>query len=198
MIKVCVKCNIEKPFDSFSKHRTMADGLQQKCKACVNEYNHGYYQRNKDKIKESAAKWVSDNRERSRVIKKKWAENNPDKQYIAVKRWNTENKEHLRQRRRAWYEANKELVRTYCVNRRLKLSEGSLSLNIVDTLLQSQQGNCAGCGRPLNGDYHIDHIFPISKGGPNIDSNVQLLHSRCNMFKSDKYPWDVDYSVIAP
>lgn len=30
---------------------------------------------------------------------------------------------------------------------------------------------------------HIDHIVPISKGGPHIDSNFQLLCAHCNLSK---------------
>jgi 5-methylcytosine-specific restriction endonuclease McrA len=33
---------------------------------------------------------------------------------------------------------------------------------------------------------HIDHVIPISKGGPDKLSNVKPSHGRCNISKSDK------------
>ena len=32
----------------------------------------------------------------------------------------------------------------------------------------------------------IDHIIPISKGGKNLESNVQILCGKCNLLKKDK------------
>lgn len=36
-----------------------------------------------------------------------------------------------------------------------------------------------------------DHIIPKSKGGPDIDSNLQTLCAPCNRFKSDKLPGEL-------
>lgn len=44
---------------------------------------------------------------------------------------------------------------------------------------------CAQCGHTGN-DLQIDHIHPVSKGGTNALSNLQLLCPPCNFAKSDK------------
>ena len=36
-----------------------------------------------------------------------------------------------------------------------------------------------------DGDLHIDHIVPVSLGGPNDDFNLQLTHASCNLSKND-------------
>jgi hypothetical protein len=37
--KVCVKCNIEKPVENFSKSSSSKDGLQSYCRECQSEAN---------------------------------------------------------------------------------------------------------------------------------------------------------------
>lgn len=50
---------------------------------------------------------------------------------------------------------------------------------------------CWYCGNKFNGaSIHLDHIIPISVGGPDDESNIALSCGFCNMAKSD-YPLDV-------
>ena len=48
---------------------------------------------------------------------------------------------------------------------------------------QRYAGRCADCD--ANDYLEFDHIIPVSKGGSNSASNVQLLCRRCNLNKSD-------------
>lgn len=50
-MKVCVDCNIEKPLDSYYKHKEMADGHLRKCKECVKGRVGKYRERNIDSIR---------------------------------------------------------------------------------------------------------------------------------------------------
>lgn len=46
---------------------------------------------------------------------------------------------------------------------------------------------CPYCNRPLFGkDIHLDHIYPVSKGGLSIIENLVYCCSTCNSKKSDK------------
>lgn len=189
MTKVCSKCQCEKAPTEFTKLKRSKDGLNTWCKSCFRQN----YQANKQKILEKQKLWVQNNRERSREIKKKWSEANPEKQSLAIRAWQDKNAEHFKTLKKKWREDNSELLRVHTINRRRKLSAGKLSVGIVETLLNLQDGKCAGCGGKLNGDYHIDHIHPISKGGKNVDTNVQLLHGKCNLVKAAKWPWEVNW-----
>lgn len=52
-------------------------------------------------------------------------------------------------------------------------------------LAKKQKMKCPYTGRPLiKGDIHVDHITPKCKGGLNDISNLQLLPSEINYFKS--------------
>ena len=63
----------------------------------------------------------------------------------------------------------------------------TISEDIKKTRYGEQQGNCKGCNHHF--PYHgltKDHIVPVSKGGSDDDSNIQLLCNSCNSIKGDR------------
>lgn len=50
-------------------------------------------------------------------------------------------------------------------------------------------GRCAYCGRSLRRGFHVDHRWPLSKGGTNRRGNLQPLCAGCNLTKGDRIPW---------
>jgi 5-methylcytosine-specific restriction endonuclease McrA len=69
---------------------------------------------------------------------------------------------------------------------------------VKSILLARDRGKCAACGadivQELRGEGHIDHMFPIARGGCNDLVNLQLLCSKCNLAKSGQAA-DVTNSV---
>lgn len=59
----------------------------------------------------------------------------------------------------------------------------------IPAIIQKQGYICPVCGEWLTGDlmdgtlFHVDHIFPRSKGGSDELSNLQVTHAKCNMRK---------------
>jgi len=43
--------------------------------------------------------------------------------------------------------------------------------------------DCGICKKPIDGEYHLDHIIPLSKGGEHSEGNLQLAHPFCNQSK---------------
>jgi hypothetical protein len=64
-MKVCNKCNVEKPLNEYYKGKTKKFGVQDKCKQCN---------------KRLAIEWYNGNKERHTTNTMKWQHNNQDKQ----------------------------------------------------------------------------------------------------------------------
>lgn len=70
-----------------------------------------------------------------------------------------------------------------------KASSGRYSQEDVREMMFLQHGRCRGCGKSLVvKGYHVDHVVPLSRGGRNDRSNLQLLCPSCNLMKSDRLP----------
>lgn len=90
--------------------------------------------------------------------------------------------------------------------RRGRMQNGRMDKDItLSVLYKRDHGECWICGGQCDwsdmefdnkGTYivgalypSVDHVFPLSKGGLHVWSNVKLAHCRCNSLKSDKiYP----------
>lgn len=67
------------------------------------------------------------------------------------------------------------------------VNDNFTAADIRKTLLD-QQGLCWNpyCLKVIVNEYHVDHVFPVSRGGSNSKRNIQLLCPRCNLQKYDK------------
>jgi 5-methylcytosine-specific restriction endonuclease McrA len=70
---------------------------------------------------------------------------------------------------------------------RLKGVGGTHTSSDIARLFKRQDGRCVYCNARLE-RYEVDHIIPVSRGGSNWPSNLQLLCMRCNRSKQNKLP----------
>lgn len=69
-----------------------------------------------------------------------------------------------------------------------KKNGGRFTATQVSALYQAQRGLCVSCRGKLGDSYHRDHVVPLSLGGSNDISNIQLLCEFCNLSKGAKDP----------
>lgn len=140
---------------------------------------------NKESIAEKSRAYRIDNKERMVETWDKWLAANKDKRAEDISAWREANPDYSR----VYRLENPEIIRNIAARRRAGLI-GEISLGWIPKLLELQRWTCVVCQKDLRYGYHIDHIYPVSKGGENVDYNLQALCPKCNLEKHDRDPID--------
>lgn len=108
----------------------------------------------------------------------------------ACRKWSGKNRDTLRANSKKWRENNPERRRAHFNNRRARELDapGSHTQGDIVDILRLQRGRCACCRVAVGSSYHVDHIIPISRGGHNSRSNLQILCGPCNQSKHARDP----------
>jgi hypothetical protein len=164
-MKSCTRCGETKSLEAFSVKERGKPYLKSHCKKCCSE---------------KSASWAKLNPEKVKVKSLEWAKLNPEKKKKANAMWRSKNTrtEKQKEQTNSWSKNNPDARRIHRQNRRArKLNNGgTLSKGLAEKLFKLQRGKCICCGFAL--------------GDQNVDSNMQLLRSVCNMQKSVKHPVD--------
>lgn len=131
------------------------------CATCVAERNAEFHVRERREIARRKGRWYQQNIDREQERSRQYSKNNKEKRSAAG------------QRRRA----------------RLAAAEGNHTAEDIARLLRLQSHRCAYCKKALGKiRWHIDHITPLSAGGTNYASNLQILCPKCNCSKNARDP----------
>jgi 5-methylcytosine-specific restriction endonuclease McrA len=188
----------------------------------IKEYMKEYRKKKSNAIKIQRREWANRNREQRKKYMKEWeianaehrsqykaarsyedkvwqdAYNATDKARRAREAYKVANRDKIRQAN-SIYESkpeNKAKKRLRKHKRRSLEKSGKLSPNLIQTLLSSQKRKCIYCGHKISVKHsHLDHIMPLSKGGKNSNSNIQLLCPSCNLKKASKHPIEFAQSI---
>ena len=193
MSRVCTACGLEKEASSFSKNSSSPDGLYSRCRECAKVAKAAYRARPEVIVRE-AERLRQDylrNKE-ARLAKRKARYQAKREETLAHnKRWREANLEKHRALCRQWAKEHPGEMRAIVARRRARIAEaeGTHTAADVRRLWDEQDGFCLGCrGDLFLLGYHVDHIYPLSKGGANSPENLQLLCPTCNRQKGDKLP----------
>lgn len=181
---------------AYSKaHREQSNAWKAANREKINAANREARQRNPEAYKASVARYLATeagqakrrayyevNAETIKLRVRAWAKQNPDLKREAAQARYLADKDAVKQRVREWNEANPNAGRVRGRNYRARKyqAEGSHTLADVEALHAKQAGRCVYCRKALGRTFHVDHIQPLSKGGSNWPSNLQLTCGPCN------------------
>ena len=98
--------------------------------------------------------------------------------------------EERRRYRRSHYEANRSAYVSAAAARRALTKGATLEKVERSVVWERDRGICHICGLPADKErWDLDHIVPLSKGGPHAYANVAVSHPICNRRKWDKLKW---------
>lgn len=84
----------------------------------------------------------------------------------------------------AWKRRNPDKVKAAKATYRARTKGVPTEPILRTTVYNNSKGVCGICGKKVSRfHFHIDHIIPVSKGGPNTYGNVQAAHPSCNQRK---------------
>lgn len=156
----------------------------------VTKRQKDYVERNKEKTIEYHKEYNIKNRGKLGKYIRDYYEQNKEKVLNKCKQYRELNKEEKSKRDSEYKKNNKEVVKNHHHKRRANKAKagGSFTKQEILNMMCVQQSKCNICNCDISKKYHIDHIRPISKGGNNFITNIQLLCPPCNLKKGDK--WD--------
>lgn len=123
----------------------------------------------------------------ARSARPSYYEANKEASLARSRAWRLANPDRYRELQRNWRKANREKRKARKVRKRETTKA---------ELFKAQNGRCAYCRAPLSKVVvHVDHIMPLSRGGPNQRANLQLTCEPCNRSKSAHHPVEFAQSL---
>ena len=156
-MKRCSKCRRRKSVTEFHKQRRAHDGLQAYCKSCCKTFQKKYQKENRE-------------------------------HRIAVQRLHyVRNRAAYAAYHAAYQQAHPEVGAAGQARRRARLAQVETEDFTRQEIFLRDAAICGICGEFVDeSNWHMDHIIPISKGGPHTRANVQVAHPRCNREKGGR------------
>lgn len=152
-MKVCSKCNQEKPYSEFPTSKRERGGVSYECKSC----RHLYYLKNREKFIQASRDNRVKNREKILVYKKEYAQRN-------------------RERIMKYQEEYRHKTRDNRINQYYLYKYG-LTPQQREDLFQKQKGKCAICGTGFQtiASAHVDHDHETGKVRGLLCNSCNLL-----------------------
>lgn len=178
------------PEERKAKKRAYDKAYYEANKEAILEKKGAYHEANKEAILEKKRAYVEANREVTLERQRAYHEANREAILERQRAYYEANKESISERQRAYRKANKESVAAGGAKRRAAKHDGIPDFlrdcpcekrRIVDIYKMRKLFT-----ETTGVEYHVDHMWPLSKGGPHWSGNLQIIPARENLSKKDR------------
>lgn len=181
-MKECRKCGELKPLDQFY-YRKDSGTHRADCKACVIAASRKSQLRNREHRKEYLRDWVDRNREDfreyQREYQRKWRANNPDR---ASESWRRHHKKMMQNPGYRVSESVSSGIRRCIKNRKGGAKwEAIVGYSVGELIQHLEKQFTDGMTWDNYGDWHIDHIVPVSSFDMSDESDFRACWSISNL-----------------
>lgn len=203
--KACSKCGVVRPLDDYSRNPRASDGRRYDCRLCCSARYAAWRQVNLDSERERGRRWCQENRaakreydrgryradpEAARERLKRYRQSDPESERERVRRNRLANLEARRASARKWAAGHPHVRAYHDGLRRARLmgATGNQPFTRAE-IWERDSGRCHACGKLCDPkSWHLDHLIPLSRGGPNAPWNVAVAHPRCNLSRGNRGP----------
>ena len=161
-----------------------------RCAVCADLHDRrhtGNTEHHKKVYSEYGKSWYEKNRDRLRKDRKVYRQLNSEKIALRGAKYRKLNRERLRESYKEYYQKNKDKCFTGVRRRRVRKLQNHLVHYSKKDLLKRFEDfkfSCAYCGSK---DFlTVDHLIPVSKGGPDCITNLVPACSFCNASKGNR------------
>jgi 5-methylcytosine-specific restriction endonuclease McrA len=127
--------------------------------------------------------WQQKNKDAFRAYKKQWQRTNSTKIYEYVTKYRSDKTAQVKEWRSDWEKRNSHKSREYRVRKKNLKSRLYTTLITDKDIRKLLQQPCLYCGAKAE---HVDHVFPLSRGGAHTLGNLAPACSKCNLSKATK------------
>lgn len=180
-MKRCSKCNVDKPFDIFSKCAANKDGLHRWCKECSKIAKKEWYEKNSEFEKQKAMQYHYANYEKSKEYKIKkaheWQKNNKERYKEISKKCY----EKTKYARFAWQAFARAARRNAVPTWISKVLKEEIQSFYIDARLKTKETGIK---------YEVDHIVPLmgeNVCGLHVPWNLRVITQFENRSKKNKF-----------
>ena len=176
-MKPCKWCGVVQPLSDFYRHKDMADGHLNKCKACFSKHDRDRYRANPERKKAYAKAYVEANRDVVLAKKREYNKRTAKRSAPYFKKYRED---------RPGLTAEQSRRRRAVIRGRFV---SDTPLEALRQKLDMYGWMCVYCGSDLAAGLHWDHWKPLAKGGPHMLANLYPSCPECNLTKSSRWPY---------
>jgi len=209
-MKICTKCNIEKPKTDFHKDKQKSDGLYSSCSDCAKAWQKSWRESNPERVALLKKKWKMENREKQRRMERAYALANAEKISAYQAEYRKQNADSISAWQSLYYEKNRDEIleyhRVYAIENKEKIAIAALKYRQEnkEEIAKAKLAYARANPEKLAAKGRERRAFKMKSGGSHTASDIHNIFEsqrglcatcETKLFKSGKKKFHADHIV---